>query len=417
MRQSHFTEGQVARTSPGRRLCSPRLVSLQSLAILGGRPAFPKGLPFARPFTPSLAAVTARLEASFALGQLTNGRLVAQLEEEVAARLGVSHVVAVASCTSGLMLALRALVPAGEGEVVLPSFTFSASAHAVAWNGLVPSFAECDPSGFQLDLADAAGRVEGAAAVLATHVFGAPCRPTEVEELGGSAGIPVVFDAAHAFGATWRGRPVGGFGDAEIFSLSPTKLVVAGEGGLVATDRDDVAAVVRLGRDYGNPGDYDTRFVGLNARMSELHAALALESLALLDEHLARRRRVAEAYRRLLAPVEGIAVQAVDPEAVSTYKDFTIAIAEADYGLGREALVRALKAEGIDTRRYFSPPVHRQRAYAGTTATLPVTDEVAGRVLSLPMFGELEQGAVERVCEVLALLHERADDVRAAAAA
>ena len=396
---------------------SRRLGSLQPLAILGGRPAFPDGLPFARPFTPPLAAVTARLEPSFARGQLTNGRLVAQLEEEAAGRLGVSHVVAVASCTSGLMLALRALVPEGRGEVALPSFTFSASAHAVAWNGLAPRFAECDRSSFQLDLDDAGARLEGSAAVLATHVFGAPCRPTDVEALGRRAGIPVVFDAAHAFGASWGGKAVGGFGDAEVFSLSPTKLVVAGEGGLVATDRNDVAAMVRLGRDYGNPGDYDTRFVGLNARMSELHAALALESLALLDEHLERRRRLAETYRTLLERVDGIAVQMVDAEAVSTYKDFTIAVSEADFGLDREAVVRALAAEGIDTRRYFSPPVHRQQAYAGTAAQLPVTDDVAARVLSLPMFAELEPGAVERVCEVLALLHERAEDVREAAAA
>jgi dTDP-4-amino-4,6-dideoxygalactose transaminase len=366
---------------------------------------------------PPLEAVTARLEPSFARGQLTNGRLVEQLEAEAADRLGVSHVVAVASCTSGLMLALRALVPEAKGDVVLPSFTFSASAHAVAWNGLTPRFAECDRSSFQLDVDDAGDRLEGAVGVLATHVFGAPCRPPEVEGLGRSGRVPVVFDAAHAFGATWEGRPVGGFGDAEIFSLSPTKLVVAGEGGLVATDRDDVAAMVRLGRDYGNPGDYDTRFVGLNARMSELHAALALESLALLDEHLERRRRLAQIYRSLLASVDGISVQAIGTEAVATFKDFTISISEDAFGFGREALVRALAAEGIDTRRYFSPPVHRQRAYASVSSELPITDDVAARVLSLPMFADLEQGAAERVCEVLALLQERAEEVRAAAAA
>src|SRR5690606_9641674 len=127
-------------------------------------------------------------------------------------------------------------------------------------------------------------------------------------------GLPVVFDAAHGFGATRRGRPLGSFGDAEVFSLSPTKPMTAGEGGIVAMRDGALAEQVRLGVDYGNPGDYDTRFAGLNARMSELHAAVGLESLRELDEHLAVRRDLAARYRAALAGIPGITPQAVDPE-------------------------------------------------------------------------------------------------------
>jgi dTDP-4-amino-4,6-dideoxygalactose transaminase len=313
------------------------------------------------------------------------------------------------------MLTLRALAP--SGRVVLPSFTFSASAHAVAWNGNRPVFAECDPHTFLLDLGDAKARLDDAGAILATHVFGAPCDPTAVEELGRSCGVRVVFDAAHAFGSLHRGRPIGGFGDAEVFSLTPTKPVVAGEGGLVATRDAELARRLRLGRDYGNPGDYDTRFVGLNARMSEFHAATAIESLALLDEQLDRRRALAARYREGLAAVPGVDVQDVDPDDTSTYKDFTIIVDPPTFGVSRDRLVEALKAEGVDTRNYFDPPVHRQQPYAGQPpADLPVTDDVAGRVTSLPMFGRLDPDAADRVVAGIAAIHDHAEEISAAPA-
>jgi dTDP-4-amino-4,6-dideoxygalactose transaminase len=255
-------------------------------ALLGGQPAFPDGLPFFRPATPPLERVTARLAPSYERGMLTNGRLVRQFEAEAAERLGVPHVVAVSSCTAGLMLVFQALARPGTA-VVMPSFTFSATAHAAHWAGAVPRFAECDVATCQLDVDDAAGRLDGASLLVGTHVFGSPCTPEAVEELGRTAGVPVVFDAAHGFGATRDGRPLGTFGDAEIFSLSPTKPMTSGEGGLVAIRDDELARRVRLGVDYGNPGDYDTLFAGLNARMSELHAAVGVESLTELDDHLA----------------------------------------------------------------------------------------------------------------------------------
>lgn len=382
---------------------------------LGGLPSFPDGLPFVRPATPPLEKVMARLAPSYERGVLTDGPLGRELEEQVAAQLGVEHVVAVSTCTAGLMLVLRVLEL--EGSVVMPSFTFSATAHAAAWNGLRPVFAECDPKSFQVDPADAAARLDGAAALLATHVFGAPCAAEQLEELGRRHGIPVLFDAAHAHGARRGDRRVGGLGDAEVFSMTPTKVVIAGEGGLVATNRADIAAAVRIGRDYANPGDYDTRFVGLNARLSELHAATALESLAELDHNLARRRAVATRYRDGLRTVPGIDVQVVDPGDESTFKDFTISVDEAGFGLPRDGVVAALRGRGVDTRCYFSPPVHRQHAYrAVPNGPLPVTDEVAGRVISLPIFPGLALDAVDAVVAILAGVHEHAEEVREAIA-
>jgi dTDP-4-amino-4,6-dideoxygalactose transaminase len=299
----------------------------------------------------------------------------------------------------------------------MPSFTFSATAHAAAWMGAAPLFADCDPADFLLDV-DAAAKAgtRGAAgavgAVVATHVFGAPCHPDEVESLGRTASVPVVFDAAHAFGATHRGRPVGGFGSAEVFSLSPTKPLVAGEGGLVTTHDGDLAERLRFGRDYGNPGDYDTRFAGLNARMSELHAAVALESLVELDAHLARRRELAGLYRDLLEPLPGVSVQRVDADAESTYKDLTIVVDETQFGVSRDDVVTCLATEGIDTRSYFSPPVHRQRAYRSLPPVdLPVTDWLAARVISLPLWRDLTDDDVKTISMVMSAIHDHADEI------
>jgi dTDP-4-amino-4,6-dideoxygalactose transaminase len=245
-------------------------------------------------------------------------------------------------------------------------------------------------------------------------VFGAPCDVHTLAALGREHDVPVMFDAAHATGSVVEGVPIGSFGCAEVFSLTPTKPLVAGEGGLVATNDPALAETLRMGRDYGNPGDYDTRFAGLNARMSEFHAAMALESLPLLDASLERRRCLASLYRTLLADVPGIAFQTISPHDTSTFKDLTIRVDAERFGLSRDGLALMLLAEGVDTRKYFDPPVHRQRAYRHLEyRPLPVTDAVAAGVLSLPVYPDLTDEQVERVAELVRTAHERAVELDA----
>jgi dTDP-4-amino-4,6-dideoxygalactose transaminase len=172
-----------------------------------------------------------------------------------------------------------------------------------------------------------------------------------------------------------------------------------------------------MGRDYGNPGDYDTRFVGLNARMSELHAALALESLAELDAHLEIRRALATRYCEQLAGVPGVRVQRVPDGDVSTWKDFTIAVDAVEFGVSRDALVAALRADGIDTRNYFDPPVHRQQSHAAAAdRPLPVTERVATEVVSLPLYRALTVDDVDRVVAVIVGVQAEASAVARAVA-
>jgi dTDP-4-amino-4,6-dideoxygalactose transaminase len=382
-------------------------------AVLGGAPLFPDGLPLVRPTIEDTADLAARLKAVLDSGMLTNGPTVRRLEDTVAGRLGVRHAVAVSNCTSGLMLTLQAL--GSSGRVVLPSFTFAASAHAVRWAGGTPVWADVDRQRLTVDPADVESVVDGACAISATHVYGNPCQVEALTEVARRADVPLIYDAAHALGSLRAGRPVGGFGDAEVFSLSPTKVLVAGEGGVVTTNDDGLADALRLGRDYGNPGDYDCRFPGLNARLSELHATVALAGLEHLDERIARRGELVKAFKQAVGDLPGIEFQHVDTGDVSTYKDLTLIIDPERFGLDVVTCTGALRAEGIDSRRYYHPPIHRQKAYADIPAEreLPVTEDVAERVITPPLWSHMTDEQVLTVAAAFHRMHAAADEITA----
>jgi dTDP-4-amino-4,6-dideoxygalactose transaminase len=372
-------------------------------AAFGGAPAFPQGLPFVRPTVPDAESVVEDVRKILGSGMLTNASYVRELERRCAEYLGVRHCIAVSSCTSGLMLVLRAAEL--TGDVVMPSFTFVATAHAAAWNGLRPVFADIDPQTLTLSAAQTLLSIGvRTSAILATHTYGTPCDIEGLLKVARRDGIRLFFDAAHAFGSLYQGTHVGGFGDAEVFSLSPTKVLVAGEGGIIATNDDILAQRCRIGRDYANPGDYNARFVGLNARMSEFHAAVALASLEGLEERIARRNQIAALYRGSLSNVPGVSFPVVPAGDRSTYKDLTIVVDEAEFGCDAQQLARTLADDGIDTRRYYAPAVHEMRPYRGVKAAngfLEATVQAAGRVLTLPLWIEMSDETVVRVADTV----------------
>jgi dTDP-4-amino-4,6-dideoxygalactose transaminase len=371
-------------------------------------------VPFVRPDLPAFAAVAPGIEAAFATGLLTKGPELERLEAEAAAVLGVRHVVGTSSCTVGLALLLRSLADvaarsvagcatpqpcplpatarrpaAGRCEVILPSFNFLAAPAAVEWAGLVPVFVEVDPDTFTLDPAAAAAAVTPhTAAIMACHTFGCPCDEEALAAVAARAGVPLVVDAAHGLGTLAHGRQVGAAGLAQVFSLSPTKLVVAGEGGLVATNCECLADLLRVAREYGNDGHYGCGVPGLNGRLPEISALVARASLARLPEVAARRRAAAAAYVEALAGLPGIGLQAIPAWGESSWKDFSISIDAAPAGIDRDGLRTALAAAGIDTRAYYDPPCHRMGAFARFLPPgrrLPITDRLAATLLALPM--------------------------------
>jgi dTDP-4-amino-4,6-dideoxygalactose transaminase len=301
-----------------------------------------------------------------------------------------------------LLLVLKALDL--SGEVILPSFTFHATAHAVVWNGLTPMFADCDAKTFCVAPEAVRAQVSSrTAAILVVHLFGNPAAIEELEEIAAGLRIPLVFDAAHAFGSSSQGKRVGGFGTAEVFSFSPTKLVVAGEGGLVATRDARLAEKLRAARNYGDAGNYNPEVLGVNARMSEINAAMALHGLVGLDARIERRNEIRLRYERKLLDVAGLRFQEVSESSRSTFKDFSMIVDEKKFGHSRDWLVELLHRENIGARRYFSPPVHRQKLYSAMWdgRALPVTDSVSDGVVSLPIYSSLTDDSIDKVCEVV----------------
>ena len=366
-------------------------------AALGGKAAFQDILPITKPTLKIDGKLMRRIEGTLESGMITNHELVREFENAMVSYLGSPFAVALANCTSGLMLTLKCLEL--RGEVILPSFTFVASAHSVLWNGLRPRFVECDPLTFNISpeaVAEAIG--PETSAIMGVHIFGNPAPIGELEEIAGDAKIPLIFDSAHGMGAQYRGKKIGNFGDAEIFSFSPTKLVVAGEGGAVTTGSKELYDNLIVGRNYGNPGDYDCPFAGLSARLPEINAALGLSSLANIEDFVGRRNELADKYRGALS-MGGLRFQAVDPGNRATYKDFALVVNEEEFGLTRDVLELALAEEGISTRKYFDPPVHLQKAYRKFgPPSLPVTEGLARNILCIPMFTHMSEDILEKVC-------------------
>jgi dTDP-4-amino-4,6-dideoxygalactose transaminase len=383
-------------------------------AILGGAPAFETKINIVRPVLPEATEMAEGVERILRTGMVTKGEHLKAFEKAVREHLSVKHAVAVSSCTSGLMLTYRGL--GLTGDVVVPSFTFMATVSALVWSGLRPVYADVDRGTTNLDPAAAEAAITpNTSAIVAVHNFGNPADLDALRDVARRHGLKLILDAAHGFGACYHGQPVGGQADAHIFSLSPTKLLIAGEGGIVATNDDDLAEKIVLGREYGNSGSYDSAFAGLNARMPEFNALLGLRSLDRLEDAAQSRNQSADLFVEMLGMLPGVEFQEVRNGNRSSYKDLSITFHPERFGLTRDALALALAAENIDTRKYYEPPVHRQTAYQHfyTGQELPNTEWLAQNSLSFPMWSNMEPQVVTQICEAVQRVYQNREDVRA----
>ena len=382
--------------------------------LLGGELLTHTPIRLVRPVLPAFEDLSDAVAETLATGMVTKGAYLTAFEQSVAEHLGVEHVVAVSSCTTGLALIYKAL--GLRGTVIVPSFTFMATVSALIWAGATPRFVDVDPTTTNLDPASVqAALTTDVQAIVAVHNFGNPAAIDDLQTIANDAGIPLIFDAAHGFGALYKGQPVGRFGTAESFSLSPTKLLIAGEGGIVATNDGELARKIRVGREYGNDGNYGTEFAGLNARMAEYNAILGRQSLFQLEDAAVNRSKYAAAYTERLSELPGIGFQQIRPDDRSSYKDFSITLDPEVFGVSRNLVSRALAAEGIDSRAYYDPPVHRHAAYkqfAPADHDLPNTNWLAATSLSLPIHSMMEEETIEIVCTAMQRIQHYAPQLR-----
>lgn len=354
-----------------------------------------------RPALPERSAVLAALAAALDGPRLTQGPQVEALEAEVASRCGVAHCVAVSSCTLGISMVARALGLAGE--VVVPSFTFVATAQALAWAGVGLALTSSDEASFTLDVASAEAALgPSVEAICAVNVFGAPPPMASLEALASRRGLALISDSAQGLGSRVDGRASGSFGAAEVFSLSPNKVVTAVEGGLITTGDEALASRLRGMRDYGRYPGGAPGPPGVNGRMSELHAAVGRVSLARLDEEVATRRALMDAYRAALAGVSGVSLQALAPGVESCGTFAGVRLPEGS----RERVAARLASQGVETRAYFAPPLHAHPARAawrwrGAKERLDAVDAISRQMLCLPLHSGLTRDDVEVIAQLL----------------
>lgn len=365
-------------------------------------------VPLIAPDLPEFEAVAPRFREILQNGRVTNfGRYVREFEEAVGAYVD-AEAVTTSSGTMALLFTLQALeLPAGA-PVIMPSFTFMATAQAVRYAGGRPLFAEVGDD-LTLDLDDVAlllDRHPDVAALIPVHMYGLPVDAAAVDALLADrpGPVPVVYDAAHAFGASRAGRPVGTGGQAEVFSLSVTKALVTVEGGVVTTRDGVLAERLRRMRNYGIEADYEAWYPGLNGKMSEFHAIVGLANLERLEERLTRRGQLAAAYGARLREEAGLEPLMAPPGVRHTYKDFTVLL-PAPLAPRRAELMRRLADAGVETRAYFHPPVHEQKLFrAFADRPLPATERLARAVLTLPFFTAMTEADVDHVVRTLARL-------------
>jgi len=386
-------------------------------AVLGGKSVFKEIVPIVKPPVKAhIERVLADSRRILESGMITNSEYVKKLEKAVANYCGANRCVATANCTSGLILALRAL-NLKNGEVLIPSFTFPATAHAIYWSRLKARLVDCDSETFNINTNDIIKKITNKSKVIMpVHVFGNPCSIKELTEIANDHSLTLIFDSAHGFGARYEGKSLGQFGDAEVFSGSPTKAFTTVEGGLVTTNNEEIARKVEIGRNYGQAGDYNCQMPGLSARMSELHAAVGLNLLPYVDMDIKKRNQTAAKYKLELGKIAGIKFQEITPNSLSTYKDFGILINKEEFGLNRDELAIALAKENIMTRKYFYPPIHMQNCYPELKAeesAFPNTTKIANNVLCLPMFSELTDEQVKGITEAIMKIHLHAPEINA----
>ncbi|MEM7034904.1 MAG: aminotransferase class I/II-fold pyridoxal phosphate-dependent enzyme [Chloroflexota bacterium] len=390
-------------------------LSTQDLAIFGGEPAFVEKHHVGRPNIGDRDRLMERLNDLLDRRWLSNnGPYVQQFEKAVADYVGVKHCVAMCNGTIALEIAIRAADL--TGEVIIPSMTFIATAHALQWQEITPVFCDIDPKTYNLD----PGRIEAlitprTTGIVGVHLWGRPCNADALQKIAKKHNLKLLFDAAHAFGCTYQGQMIGGFGDAEIFSFHATKFCNALEGGAVVTNNDDLAKKMRLMKNFGFSGVDQVTHVGTNGKMNEMSAAMGLTSIESVDEFVEINRRNYKIYQEELTNVRGVKLMQFDDQEQSNYQYIIVEINDDLTQVSRDHFVRILWDENVMARRYFYPGCHRMEPYNAyfpqSYLWLPVTEQLSQRVMALPTGTAIDESSIRRICQIIRFIVDNGWDV------
>jgi dTDP-4-amino-4,6-dideoxygalactose transaminase len=389
--------------------------TIDDLAFFGGRPAFEEPLHVGRPNIGNRQKFSTRVDDILDRKWLTNdGPYVIEFEKRLAELTGVKHCIAMCNATIALEIAIRALDL--KGEVILPSFTFVATAHVLQWQDITPVFCDIDPQTHTIDPSKVEALITPkTTGILAVNLWGWHCDIAALEDIARRRELKLLFDSAHALGCSYKDRMIGGFGDAEVFSFHATKFVNSLEGGAVVTNDDELARKIKLMRNFGFVAYDHVASIGTNGKMSEVSAAMGLTNLESIDDFIAVNRRNHEQYAEELAGLEGITVLFNKDQERCNYQYFVLEIDAEQIIVTRDELMKILYHENILARRYFYPGCHRMAPYNSSLSglSLPETERIAERVLSLPTGTSVSPADIGTICGVIRMVVNNGREVSA----
>jgi dTDP-4-amino-4,6-dideoxygalactose transaminase len=390
--------------------------NLDDLALFGGKPAFEEPLHVGRPNIGHRDSFLARINSILDRRWLTNyGPMVQEFERRVASYIGVKHCIAMCNGTVALEIATRAV--GMKGEVIVPSFTFIATAHALQWQEITPVFCDIDPKTYCIDPLKVESLITPrTTGIVGVHLWGRPCDVITLTEIARRHKLKLLFDAAHAFGCSYNGRMIGSFGDAEVLSFHATKFLNSLEGGAVVTNDDELARRIRLMKNFGFDGPDNVIYIGTNGKMNEMSAAMGLSSLESIDEFIKVNCRNYNLYREHLVGITGVRLLPYETNDKSNYQYIVLEVDEGKASLARDHLQEVLILENILARRYFYPGCHRMEPYRSyfphAKLLLPETERLAQRVLLLPTGTAIGPREINQISQVIRLAMSNGDEVR-----
>ncbi len=344
------------------------------------------------------------------------GVYVTELERRLADMLGVEHCIAMCNGTVALEIAIRA---AGlQGEVIIPSLTFIATAHALQWQQIRPVFCDIEPVSCTID----PNRVEElitpqTTGIIGVHLWGRPCDTDALGQIAEKHELSLLYDAAHALGVTSRGNLVGGFGDAEVFSFHATKFINSFEGGAVTTNNAELAGRIRLMKNFGFSGYDNVVYIGTNGKMPEVSAAMGLTSLESMDEFMAVNRDNYDAYLEGIESIPGLRVLPYADGEQTNYQYIVLLLDEEVAGVARNDLIRVLHSENVMARRYFYPGCHRMEPYRSQQPqaglVLPETEKLVRQTVVMPTGTGITNAEIAEIVDILRCTIENSADLHA----
>ena len=395
---------------------NPEKKTIADLGLFGGTPAFAEKLHVGRPNLGDRDKLLSRINDMLDRRWLTNdGPFVQEFEKRICDFIGVRHCVAMCNATVALEIASLALGFAGE--VIVPSFTFIATAGSQRWLGINPVFCDIDPKTHNLDPAMVEKMITPkTTGIIGVHCWGRACDIDGLTEVARKHKLKLLFDAAHAFGCSYKGRLLGAFGDAEVYSFHATKFLNAFEGGAVVTNNDELAHKMRLMKNFGFAGYDNVIHPGTNGKMCEVSAAMGLTGLESFDSFVSTNLRNYNAYKDRLKHIPGLELIDYDPREKCNYQYIVTEIDEAKAGISRDEIVDLLWAENVLARRYFHPGLHRMEVFrpfcphAGLL--LPETERLTQRVMVLPTGTAVSVEEIDKVCSLIEFATRNAESIR-----